>query len=290
MNLKATYIITFLNICTIFSQNNNIYNKEGHLRKTDWKEENLRRNVLSYIETTIPKKLIVDKISGLSKEKFVFNKQGNLIERDFYSGQKWTCRYDKQGNQIEFRNCSSSNGCIRSIFKYSIKENKKIVRHYQIREWMEDESDEYVHEKWIYFYKNNFLKKTERYRGENELTQEITYSYDNDNLIEVYEIYNKEEHSKDCLEYDNKGRIKKLIIGCIDKVSLRNGIDKIITYSYDENNNITKEKYGSYPEDKIYKIITYQYEYDKNGNWVKCTKYKNEEPIIVIQRKYKYFN
>ncbi len=307
--MKLKLIITcivILSSINIYSQVYNAHNKEGHLRISNWQEQNLKGQVMCFEETTNlakKKRNTIEQIKYRTeysgKEKYTFNKKGNLIElkRLDYSSSKLdniiTYQYDTNDNQIGFRNCSFNflSKCVKSKFTYSNKENEKIVRHYEAREWME-EYGQYVYEKWIYLYENKKLVKTEHYIGETELNYETTFKYDNDNnLIEVYNIYNNKEHSKECFEFDTKGRIVKWIIGCyLSQNSSLKGTEKIITYSYDENDNIVKERYGSFPKNEIIEIITYQYDYDKKGNWTKCVKYKNGTPFIVKKRKYKYFD
>lgn len=292
--MKLKVIPFFLSIILFC---NTTLSQELHERNTNWKKENLKGVVKSFTEVSKPLKKIVDEVSDSGKEKFVFNRDGNLKERSFYHYgandlyRQWTYKYDKQGNQIEFRECSFNDllpkKCILSRYTYeSTSKNLKVIRLYESREFLQEES-KYVSKKWIYNYKENCnLIKAESYRGEDDRNQVNTYTYDGKgNITENYLVYNEKEHSRISYKYDENGNMLEWKYWA----GYDEDLNKIITYSYDEKENIIEKNYHSYTYNTIFKKYNYKYEYDKKGNWIKCIEYKNEIPIIMLERTYEYF-
>lgn len=277
---------------------NATYTQELHNRNTNWEKENLKENIQSYTEISEPQKQIVDEISGPSKTKFVFNKQGHLIERSFYNYRlgdfdlQWTYKYDNQGNQIEFRECTGNDlhqkKCILSKYTYKKKGNQTEIKLYEIREFLpESEDGDYTHKKWIYTYNNKgYLIEAEEYRGEKDLHTVNNYIYDNKgNLTTKKHVYNEKEYSKTSYKYDKKGNMLEWKYWA----SNDNDLNKIITYSYDDKENIVEKSFRKYTDGKIYRIYSYKYEYDRHDNWKKCIEYKNGTPINILKRTYEYF-
>ena len=288
-----TKVIFFLFLTSLYC--NTSYAQELHLKNTNWKKENLKGNVQSYTEISQSKRFIVDEFNGQSKDKYIFNKQGLLIERGFNHERSY--KYDEQGNQIEFRKCSGDvliqEKCILSKYTYETKNGQTKIKFYEIREWLFPESDgDYTRKEWVYSYSNENIIKVEEYgMSGDKLDQEITYTYDSENnIIEEYSIYAQKEHSKNCYTYDSKNRVTQITIGCYLKNSTLVGTEKIISYKYDGNNNITEEKYGTYPENKINRMYTYKYKYDRKGNWKSCKKYDTDGLTLVTTRNYTYFD
>lgn len=297
--MKNILIIFSIFILTSFCQSNQKkltadinFPKEPHNRTTDWEKENLKGNVHSYVEIGKPEKLVVDEISGASKEKFVFNSEGNLTERDFYSYRsqayirQWTYKYDKQGNQLEFRECTDDGfheKCILSKYVYKEEGSQKEIKQYEIREFFPEANDgDYVRKKWIYTYnKKGHLTKAEEYRGEKELNTVTNYICDDKgNLIK--KLIGKSITS---YKYNKRGNL----IEWKYQAGYDKDLDKIITYSYDEKDNITAEEYRRYSDRKVYTKYSYEYEYDEKDNWIKCKKYKNETLVNILSRTYEYF-
>ncbi len=282
------------------------YSQKLHYNNSNWEKENLKGNVESYIEISniaIEKngKIVQysKKTSWAGKDKFIFNNQGNLVEKHFYNYtkgdlySKWTYKYDTERQLIECRMCFTdlaSTKCHLNKYIYEKEGNKIVVRHYEIREFFPEAGDgDYVRTKWIYTYdkEQKYIIKSEEYRGEDDLQEKITYTYDeNGNLIKENCVYNNKEHSIITYKYNEKGNVIEKKFWC----DYYKEINKTIRFDYDENGNIVTELYASYEGDKIYSIYTYQYKYDKKGNWTECIKYKIGEPDKVLKRTYKYFN
>ncbi|MDX8553084.1 hypothetical protein MK851_05515 [Tenacibaculum sp. 1B UA] len=298
-----TLITQFLLLYLLSS--NISYSQELHTRNTNWKKENLKKHVKSYTETSnvaIKKNgniiQSLEKTYSSGKEKFVFNKQGSLTEIFFhrYSSKvpyrQWTFNYDKQGNQIKFRECEINiqlpEKCITSKYVYKKTGNQTEIKLYEIREFFPEADDgEYVHKKWIYTYNTKgYLIKAKEYLGKKNLKETISYTYDSENnLIEENHVYNGKEHSKNTFKYDRKNNVVEQKYWCEDK-----DLNKTITYSYDDKDNVIAEIFSSYTGNKIYKKNTYKYKYDRNENWKERIKYKNSVPIQVSKRIYKYFD
>lgn len=292
--MKLKVIPFFLSIILFC---NTSYAQELHDRNTYWKKENLKGVVKSFTEVSKSLKKIADEVSGSGKEKFVFNREGNLTERSFYHYsandlyRQWTYKYDKQGNQIEFRECNFNDllpkKCILSKYTYESTSNKlKVIRLYESREFLQ-ETGKYVNKKWIYNYNENCnLIKAESYRGEDDRNQVNTYTYnEKGNITENYDVYNEKEHSKISYKYNENGNILEWKYWA----GYDEDLNKIITYSYDEKENIIEKNFLSYIDNTILKKYNYKYEYDKKGNWKKCIEYKNGIPINMLERTYEYF-
>ena len=298
-----TKIILFLLLSLLSSNISN--SQELHTRNTNWNKENLKGQVKSYIETRHKGENIYGFVvvtSCLRKEKFVFNKQGNLTGRLFYNCsiknpyRQWTYRYDKEGNQVEFKECEISTllpeKCITSEYIYKKKGNQIEVIMFEIREFFPEANDgKYVKKKWIYNYdtKTNLIK-AEEFRGEDNLEQKITYTYDEKgNLTEENQVYNGKEHSKSTFKYSKSGNMIKEEYWC----DYDDDLNKTFYYKYDEKGNVIEINIFSSAGDIIYKQGTNKYTYDEKGNWIKCVEYRTGRDVpslLVLKRTYKYFD
>ncbi|PIE50699.1 MAG: hypothetical protein CSA38_01655 [Flavobacteriales bacterium] len=305
MMKKIQYILLFI------WASNLLYSQEiPYPIKYSWKKENVKGKVQSFTEVVNLAKVkkngqIVQyssKTSWAGIDKLIFNKKGNLIKKEIYHYttkklyEEKTYQYDKKANLIEFKECYTDNvgtKCHLNKYLYQKQKNKLVVRHYAIRAFFPEANDgAYVYKKWVYtFNSEGNLVKSEKYQGENKLKEEIFYTYNkNGYLIEKHSIYHgyKKEDSKIYYQYNEKGRKIEEKYWCDENSSLK-GTEKTITYSYDKNDNIVAEKYGTYQENRIYTIHTYTYKYDKKGNWIQCIEYENNEPLKVFTRTYTYF-
>ncbi|MBO7283367.1 MAG: hypothetical protein J6U73_08235 [Alistipes sp.] len=214
---------------------------------------------------------IIDGCSGITLQKYLYNKQNQLVKERFY-GDSYKYFYDAKGNIKEERFKDE-----KTIYDYDDKCNVKEICYYN--------SDNELCGKDTYTYAyndqasiiekceydiNNRLRHKDTYNELGKLTESLmydsdgklvykyTYSYDeNGVLIEKY-CYYKERLIK-CTYDDNGNIIKEL------NYDLTGYLRGTTEYEYDTLNNLIlkKETYEKEPGHDEVEILCYDIEYCK---------------------------
>ncbi len=90
--------------------------------------------------------------------------------------------------------------------------------------------------------------------------------------------------------FDVKGNLTESTF--YDSNDIRKRLSGKRNYTYDQNDNITKEIYISFNENGVrsYDEKRFIYKYDLKGNWVERIEYENNLPKEIHLRELNYYN
>lgn len=242
------------------------------LQDNDWKRDNLKGEVESFIEleyNTIEQFGKIEKGGRIKGHSIFYNKQGNQVEYNTYTSDgtlsnTWTNKYDEEGRLIESNSFGDFN--LKQTFKYDEKGNLiessdgYFYKYNEKGNMIEEYYDGFFQRKRTFIYDEKGRKI--EMNSKDGLFSKMTYKYDKqENLIE-----------ESWYEMDGSLSEKR-------------------TYKYDEKRNIT-EMIIYIPDGNLYieRLSSYTYEYDDKGNWIKKIAFINGTPANLLIREYKYYN
>ena len=260
-------LISLLSIIAIVSCTNNTNNTN----ETDWQKANLKGKAKLVHETTFlaAKKFgEISKVSFLSKDVNHYNKQGYLIERDYYDSinillGKTIYKYTQTNKLIEEREYDESGKLtLRKAYQFN---SDGSVNHILLRN-----EEDVIIGSLDYHYsveKDNRVVGISKYENDN-LTETSLNVYDKNNLLKL-EIF-----------YDSEGYLMHTFYYYYNNEKLTSGLFEL--YSRETN---TKHKFANY---------YYYYEYDSKGSWVsKRIKIdyidSNNQDYTITEREIEYY-
>jgi hypothetical protein len=278
--LKISCLLIF------FSCSKSKYNQEAEAEKAsndanyekNYKTLNVKGNVKSIV-CTIYKQFIPDSLLGdlITKQDFIFNKKGNVIEEKTYFEDeelryKDVYEYDKMNNITKYY---SYDGDGKKLYTMSYFYNKqgKLLR--SVEEPIEGRiiENKYRYEE-LGGGANGYNIK---YDAENKAVDQYFYKYNTLGKVTEYGSYQNDDTTKfvayKTFTYDNNGKL----------LAMKESTGR--EYIYDQNESIVSQIY----DEK--RTFTSTYVYDKKNNWIKRTSYlPNGKLRSVLERKIEYFD
>ena len=209
---------------------------------TDWEKQNL-----------------IGQIASLSEHSFDVDENGEEIGM---GGSSHWYDFDSTGRIIE----EGSNGCCGAEFRtiiYKYNEENQLTHRiiYATDDWSEDiTKDADYSEKEKFFYKEGVLVKIKKAGFDQELTQEVEFEFNGDELIKE-EVFNEGSDQKEIITYTSSPS------KCVETHYLS---DTIFYYKIendlDQIGNITETR--KYFDDGKIQEERFEYEYDEKGNWI----------------------
>lgn len=302
-------------------------NMNAQKGQRDTEKENLKNKVKSYTQHGYKALLDLGKIKKGKKQyrntanyRTVFNKNGDVLEREFYSSDSTSSRIikNKYNNDvlIEAYSYYSRKLVKKTSYKYDQKKNIIETKIYKPTEellfryiyqydnarnkteshWYDQEGNLLEHENYTYN-KKGALVENKKYNDE-YLKQKFIYQYKNGRKYETTEFYKEDTslNKKKVSVYNKNNKIVEKYTYLPEDV-----LTSIRIYSYNENNDIIKVKIHtsdgmigfdteeSRQQIEFETIYTYKYQYDEKGNWIKVIQYENKMPKKIIERHFEYY-
>jgi hypothetical protein len=296
----------------LFSCSKSEYNQEAEAEKINEEYQynyttlNVKGNVKSIVCTNY-KQFIPDSLLGylVTKEDFVFNKQGNIIEEKHYLEDEelqWrrVYEYDKMNNQTQFEQYGSDSKKTASVTYFYNKQGKLLrIRDetvggstteviYKYMELRDDYDKCYSYRRILpnseqkdgnyvicTFSKGKRLSYTS-FNEKNEVVYQRVEKYNSMNKIVARGSYQDNDTTKfianETWVYDDNGKLIR---------EQWSGNER----TYDQNENIINQIAG---ENSTFNSV---YVYDKKNNWIKRTTYlPNGKLRTILERKIEYFD